>query len=227
MARTARIRRRGTRFIRYSLIAAMALTGCDDGTSTRTPPTDGPGDQPAVAGLSLDETQIAAVLGERDLNVRLSLHRTRAGQAAGTVHVQLERLGDEAVLAQAEVPFTADAADVPVDLSMALPEGLDAADPSAPASYVLRYRVEWDGAPIWGRRSLFAAVQLAETQLLANDTFQVDVPSYLRLLTRDPRTGAALGDLPVTVSLIQVNSDPVLLYTGKTDAFGELAAAIR
>ncbi|MCA9526678.1 MAG: hypothetical protein KC549_10340, partial [Myxococcales bacterium] len=227
MARTARIRRRGTRFIRYGLIAAMALTGCDDGTSTRTPPTDGPGDQPAVAGLSLDETQISATLGERDLSVRLNLHRTRDGRATGTVRVSLEKLGEVGAIAQGEVAFEADDADVPVDLTMALPAGLEATDPSATASYVLRYRVEWDGAPIWGRRSLFAAVRLAETQLLSTDTFQVDVPGYLRLLTRDPQSGEALGDLPVTVSLAQVNVDPVLLYEGRTNAFGELAAAIR
>lgn len=158
------VRRRGTRWVRYGLIATLATAGCDDTKNTR--PGDGPGDQPAAAGLRLEETEITAVLGEEGLDVGLLLHRTTSGAAAGKVQVRLEKLGQVEPVAVVETDFTASAAATPVKLRLPAVEGLSAATPEAAAAFVVRYRVEWEGTPLFGRRSLFAAIKLAEAQLL-------------------------------------------------------------
>jgi hypothetical protein len=218
------IRRRGTRWIRYGLVAALATAGCDD---TKTQPTEGPGDQPAAAGLRLEEAEITAVLGEGGLDVGLVLHRTSPGLASGKVQVRLEKLGQVEPVAVVETDFTASGAATPVQVRLPAVEGLGVATPEAAAGYVVRYRIEWDGTPLFGRRSLFAAIKLAEAQLLSSDTFQVDIPGYVRLLTRDPATGEALTDVPVTVALARGDEAPVELFAGRTNEFGELAAALQ
>ncbi|MCA9546373.1 MAG: hypothetical protein KC613_18335, partial [Myxococcales bacterium] len=216
------------RWITWGLAGAMALGGCDDGK--KTPPTDGPGDNPATAGLRLDEAQIAATPRSGGLDVRVLLQRTGAADAAGTVTVSLHRLGEEAALAIGSADFLANQDTAAVDVGLTLAEDLGLADPSSLAGFVLRYRVSWDGAPLWGRRSLFAAAKLAEAQLLSSDTFQVDVPAFVRLMTRDPNSGEALTDLPVTVGIERGEGDEVeftALFQGRTDALGQLAAQLQ
>lgn len=220
----SRIRRRGTRWSRYGLIATLTVAGCDDPKTSN--PGDGPGDRPSAAGLELQEREITAVVGDNGLNVDLILHRTSSGVAAGKVEIRIEKLGQVEPVAVSQVDFTAEGAQTAVHLQLPAVEGLSPATPEATAAFVIKYRVDWDGTPLFGRRSLFAAVKLAETQVLSSNTFQVDVPAYLRLMTRDSASGEALANLPVTVSLVRGEEAPVALFEGRTDQFGELAAAL-
>lgn len=229
-------RRLGRRTGLPLLIAALAATGCDS-SSGPSQPGDGPGDNPEVAGLRLSEQEIRAQIAGNEVAVSFVLHRAGSGSGRGTVWAGLYRIGEDAALAEANTPFVLDAAAVTVPVSLPFAEAFDAAAPATLADYVVRYRVQWDGAPVWGRRSLFAAYDLAEARLLAHDTLQVDTDGFLRLFARDPRDGAALADLPVSVTLRSVpaatEADPEPaaiehpLFTGRTDAQGLLAAPLR
>lgn len=202
-------------------LLALALAACDSNTQAAS--TEGPNDNVSTAGLRLDEAHIASTLSDNQLNVRLVLERSGSAAAAGTVQIVLERLGEEAPVAQGEAAFMARDARTEVPVTIPLMTPPDPANPADLANYVLRYRVTWDGAPLWGRRSLWASVRLAEAQLLSSDTFQADLPAFVRVMTRDPNSGEALADLPVTVALHRADAEPVILFEGRTDAFGQLA----
>jgi hypothetical protein len=205
-------------------LTALALGGCD---GNDVPPlNDGPNDNLATAGLRLTEADIRATLGAGELAVNLVLERTGGAEAGGTVRVTLEKLGEALPVSQAESAFMTRGDRTAVAVRLPLMTPPDPANPADMANFVLRYRVEWDGAPLWGRRSLFAAVQLAETQLLSSDTFQANVPAYLRVMTRDPNSGEALAELPVIVSIQRGEEGLVPLFEGITDEFGQLAARI-
>ncbi|MFN3201501.1 MAG: alpha-2-macroglobulin family protein [Bradymonadia bacterium] len=224
-------------------LTALAI-GCGDADNTNrggeNPPVEQP-EQHTVAGLRIDEGEIKARIDGDALKVALKLHRTSDGIAEGTAKIVLSELvtpeaeGDtdlEQTVAEGEAPFTIDADSGTVEISIPW-SGAPSAEAEL-ASYVLQYRVDWSaGSPLWGKRSLFAAWKLTEAQLLATDRLLADAPAFVRLMTRDPRSGEPLGDLPVTVRYVPkgpdgevlVDSDTIL-FEGRTDALGELAAQL-
>ena len=216
---------RARTFVLLGLTLCVAASSAGCGGEERSTPEDGPMDRTESGTLRLDEGEIEARLGAASTEVTLRLHGRNGAQVAGRVQVDLIDIQQGAVLASGEAPFAVrgEHADVVVSLDSA-PAASD--DVAALAAYSLHYRVRWDDDALWGRRSLFLAVPTTETQLLAPDTFRTGAATNLRLLTRNPSSGAPQGDLPVRVTLERGEGEVVELFTGRTDALGQLSAPI-
>lgn len=217
-----------TRLLPRLGLPALALllvlpAGCDG--EDRGPTREGPMDRTTGQGLSLQEEDISAQLGPAGTTITLALQRTGKAPVAGRVSVELLALADGAKLAASEVPFTAAAARTEVSVPLSFTAD-PAADASTLAGYGLHYRVSWEGDAIWGRRSLFSALPLTETQVLGPKTLQSGVPSYLRVITRNPNSGRPLAAVPVTVSLQRGEEAAQPIYSGLTDEVGNLAAPL-
>ncbi len=206
------------------LVFALSLGACDERGSSS--PEPGPMDRTQGRGLRLQEEEIRVDLAEAGSTVHLKLHRTGSAPVAGTVQLDLRRVADGEVLASTERAFELEQAEQ--DLSLPLAFGLSPdEDPASLAAYVLRYHLRWEGDALWGRRSLFAALPSTETQVLGPDTLRSGSDTQLRILARDPMTGAPRADLPVSIHLERADEAPVLLFEGRTDAFGTLAAPVQ
>ncbi|MBM4320106.1 MAG: hypothetical protein FJ125_09125, partial [Deltaproteobacteria bacterium] len=207
-------------------LALLLLVPAGCGEESPAPPREGPMDRTEGNGLRLQEEEISARIDSSGTAVTLVLHRAGRGAVSGRAGVELVRIADGESLASGEVPFTAgqERSEVTVPLSFT-PDSAE--DASALAGYALHYRVRWKDDAIWGRRSLFSALPLTETQLLGPTTLQSDTPSYLRVITRNPSSGKPLADLPVTVSLQRDEEQQAQeLFSGRTDALGNLAARL-
>lgn len=206
-------------------VAMAALGACDDGSSVGGGGAPPPDEKPAAGTLRLEEREIAARPDGARTHVDLVLHRTGGVTIEGRAKVEVLRLSDGAVVATGDAPFTADAAANPVTIPVDFQP--DAATPGGRADYVLLYRVEWDDDALWGRRSLFTAQPPSEAQLVGPDHFRTGAASFLRVIARDPRTGRALPDVPVSLSLEREDAEPVALPGGVTDAIGQAALPVQ
>ena len=197
-------------------------------------------DRIAASALSMQETDILAVPDGAQTRVRFLLQRHGNDTLSGRISVELIRLEDAAVVTESDAPFELDARTKAVDVRLDYQISED--HPEILAGYVLRYRVEWSGDPLYGRRSVFAALDVTETQLLAPDTLRLGGETYARLIARRASDGAPRANLPVTVTLAQPQADgpdgdgdgegePVemvrtMLFEGRTDAFGQIAVPL-
>ena len=210
-----------------SLAATVCVAGC--GPEAADEPFIPAMDRPTVSGLSIDEAAISARLDDDSAQVRFELRRTGGAEASGQLHAELRDLETDTVIHRAQAPFSTDGETTAVEVTLTAAEGFPLSAPHRLARYAIDYRVDWAGSALTGHRSLFAAFRLAETQLLTTDAFRVDTPSFIRLMSRLPQTGEALPNLPVTVHLEKGDPDTpveVPLYTGQTDAQGQIAAPV-
>jgi len=182
-------------------------------------------DRTEAGSLRLDEGEIEAHVDGAVTEVSLRLYARNGAQVSGQVEVELIDIAQSTQLGVAEVPFsvTGASADVVVPVPYAPPADDEA---GTLAAYSLHYRVRWEGDALWGRRSLFLAVPTTETQLLAPDKLRTGAASHLRVLTRNPSSGAAQTGVPVRVQLQRSEDDIVELFVGRTDELGQLSAPI-
>ncbi len=211
-----------------SVLALLAFAGCDDGGGSG-PPRDGGvedgGDHPMTATLQLDEASIRAEVGPAATTVRLTVRRTGTATLMGQAQVRLLRITDDTVAAEHTQSFTIDATETvfeaPLDFGRPSDSTADL------AGYVIEYAFDWGGDDaIWGKRSLFTALDLTEVQLVGSDRLRLDGVNHLRVLARHPVTGQARANLPVRVLLVDAEGEATEVFAGTTDANGEADAPI-
>ncbi|MHC4837736.1 MAG: MG2 domain-containing protein [Planctomycetota bacterium] len=222
------------------LATSVALAACDEERDV-TPDADGgppgddqpPPDKPVGTGIMIDEAAITARVSDGSTEVTIRLAPVDDGAFTGRITLELLQISDDSVVAQTEAPFGI--AGGPVDVVLELPWGAPRQDVGAPlANYVLSYRAEEIEDPVWGRRSLLTAAKLPESQVRGSDVLQTGTPGRLRILSRDPISGATLPNVPVRVLLElpapaegQPAPEPVELFAGQTDDAGEVVAEMR
>ncbi len=213
------------------LVLALAVAGlaaCDDGGAGLTGPVDGGaldgGDHPIASALRLDESAIGARVGPDGTVVRLTLRRTGTATLTGEAQVRLLHITDGTVAAEHTLDFAADA--VETVLEIPLDFAAPSEQPADLAGYVIDYALSWPGDGIWGKRSLFTALDLTEVQLVGSDRLRLDGVNHLRVLARHPVTGQARANLPVRVLLVDADGGETEVFAGTTDANGEADAPI-
>jgi len=184
-----------------------------------------PGDVPYV-GLFADDRRVSARLGaDGAVEVEVALYNGQPQTAAGTLHVALRHL-DGTLVDQQSAPFAAPTGFTPVRVTLAgLPADAELADLSL---YALDYELQTARFPsgVFGRRSLFEAVNKLEIQVLTAERYPAGEQGFVRLFARNPASGAPAADAQVTVSLQLPDGTLAPLASGRTDRYGALGAAL-
>lgn len=203
-------------------VTGGALTGCGEDTPTLgTPLNTGP-DVTTTGRLSLSENAIRARRDGDRLLVTLPLRRTGQGELDVTAEIALRDLDTNLVATgRVEAGLRGDGGEVVV--------AIDGLDPTVAdgqlASYVLHYQVYADSGVLFGRRSLYAAVEKRSIHVLASDTFYDGEVARVRILATEPDSGRALAGARVTLRLGE-DADAPVVFEGETDETGTLSAEV-
>ena len=206
-------------------LATLALSACDDSAIPGSSADMGP-DQIEGSTLSLSEGDLRARVGADETSLRLRLHKEGSQSIEGEVRFILLRIGDGEAVATATASFEASETltEVEADLEFGVPEAGE--DPAVLGAWVVNYEVAWPGGEgLRGVRSLFAAQEQIELQLLSTDTFQVGGATHLQVFARDPGSGAPLKGASVTVGL-ERDGEAIEALVDETDAHGHVAVEL-
>jgi hypothetical protein len=196
--------------------STLLMIGCFD----RGEPLVGEPDRTVGPGYSIDESSLTAEVAGAGLEIAFGVHRfggTRGSEV--DLSVELADLDGNVIARGAET------AALPIGVFRArvkLPTGAEIADADQ-GRYVLHYRLDADGREIGGRRSLLVATRRLAATILSTDVFFHGAKPHLRVVARDPGSGAALAGAAVEVGFDRGQSGVVSLGTGTTDATGTLA----
>ena len=177
------------------------------------------------AALVVDESEIGATVLGDTVRVDVPVGRTAAGLAlSGTVSVRLVDVGGvEKGEAEGELVLAAGEATSTVSLTVeGLPEGLT---PGDLAGFVVRYRVEAEGAVVSGSRSLFRMARRIGSLVLGPSGLYADETAHFRVSAVNPANGRAMAGATVEAFLetpMADGGDPVrtAVATATTDEFG-------
>ncbi|MBU0551648.1 hypothetical protein KKF91_02630 [Myxococcota bacterium] len=212
------------------LSGLLSLAGCD-GDNTNDPQIPGGGgegdsgvvEKPTGRALSVLEDHLSVRFTDTQALITVTVRSPGAGALEGQLKLEMVDLSSGEAIAEASQALTLDAEEqrFEVPLSFERPEAQ-----AELAGYVIRYRIETPRESVWGRRSLFAAAEAVELQLRGPDVFQTGATSHMRLIARQPSSGQPLAELPAVVTLERPDLADVVLFEGRTDAFGSLDLVI-
>ena len=171
----------------------------------------------------LDDRRVSARVEGGRADVELALFNGGPETIRGTMHVAVRHL-DGTLIDQRSAPFSADPGFERVQVELfGLPEDADMADLSA---YVIDYEAQVDSWAhgLYGRRSLFEAINKLEIQVLTAERYAKGETAFLRLFARNPATGAPAAGAQVTVALTMPDGSLETVATGTTDRYGSLTA---
>ncbi len=218
------------------LALAVALAGCsasDDagngnpaGPDVGTPGPDveapfGDVQGPPLSGEFFSEKDMRAQWnGER---LRVDVTVGQAGEAAHDCAVVVMLRGvDGTFVDQARITAKGAGRETSSVQLAGLPADTEAADLVA---YNLDYLVACTQGQMSGRRSVFAALEQVETQLLGADRLPTDGTANLWLAARDPLSGEPLANADVSVELALEDGSLLELTAAQTDAHGIVSLA--
>ena len=174
-------------------------------------------------GARLDEAQISAELKGSSMTVTVPLQRIdETSSLNGTLTVELLQVGQDTPVDTGKAGFTLPQTGARPTVTLDAPSFSDF---SELGGYVLRYTVALPDGSLYGRRSLFMAVQRLGLVVLGNNRFPVDEKGTLRVLVVEPQSGKGVEGALVTLRFTPDSGTPRTLDSGKTDALGELQAS--
>ena len=199
------------------LATAVGLTGCT-GSQDRSPI-----EVTELAGLRIDESRMQAQPNGSSLDFQIVLERTEDKVFQGVLEADIRDLDGRHIdrqvrnfeLKESERSFHLQFEGIESDLGL---EEL--------ARYLVDYRVKWDKHTLFGSRSVYAAAEKLEVQVLAPSRLHEGAGSYLRAMARNPTSGEARADVTVLVEL-QFEDRRLVLGQGRTDAMGAAEIFLR
>ncbi|TVQ98980.1 MAG: hypothetical protein EA398_12750 [Deltaproteobacteria bacterium] len=212
---------------RLPLFASLLVAAFFAGPGCSSTPTgtlgggSGSDEQLESGPLRIDEGRFLAWRDDDTLRVDFSVtndaSRTREGL------LTLSVLGpDGETLATGGAAVTAAPGETRLEVSLpafdALPTGIGNA--GVLGAHRLRWQVESGEDRLQGRVSLYRIWRKADLTLFNAGDVPLGGRTAIRLLARDPHTGAPVADAPVTIRLRHPGGTIVDLSTGRTDAVG-------
>ena len=144
--------------------------------------------------LALSEAAIRGVVTDGGLTVTLPVGVLDGQAAAGNATVKVTTLEGE-VRGQGSASFSLGATGGPVDVPV---NGVTLDAPGAPeAGLLVHYKVVSEKNTVEGFRSLLHVLPKVDVQARLPSQLQVGAAAQVRVLTRDPMSGAALPDTDV------------------------------
>ena len=204
-------------------LLGLLLLACSDGggSGNHLPPGS---DVTQNASISLQESEMSAVFEGGRLALTTPLHLAGSRTVKGTFAVDLISLIDGHVEGSASQEFEGtDTVSVKVTLPLT-PSGDDVA---VLAGHTLNWRVDSSVGPLQGRRSLFQAwSRKTEIVAVGPDHFDVGAEGTIRIVARDPSTGAPRDNVPVRLTLVREGVADRVLAEGTTDGYGVMLAHV-
>ncbi|MDX9719277.1 MAG: MG2 domain-containing protein [Myxococcota bacterium] len=214
---------RSNRIVFAALLVLLSVgLGCQEESTVSI--VDGH-DRQEHAGLRINESAIAASRDGSRVDLRIPIEQVQGLESSGELALSLRTL-DGKLIDAVRIPFSIEQGSALVEASL---EGVGADEESgALAKYVIHYEALSSRAHLWGRRSLFAAMQQREVHVLSADEFVAGSVGSVRIVARDPVSGTGLADARVRGRLELEGDDGVLrsipLFEQRTDEHGVLAA---
>ena len=206
---------------------ALLVTGCGGGREA-TPP-----ERASNSLASLDERLIRAAVMDENLAVDVPVDALGGAPLSGRLSLDLTNVatGEVVYVGRQSVDFTQDAPTARYRFVFrGAARGLERV---ATGPMILDWRLRTDDAhDLFGHRSLYAALGNLDVQLRAPTELATTGTSPVRVVVHDPATRAPIAGAAVVAVLataaVTEGGAPVehALFTGVTDAHGELAAAI-
>ena len=208
------------------LTTLLVLGACDDSDRPFAGRPDMGPDHTRGSTLALHEADLRARVGVDATQLRLTLVREGDHAVEGQVRFAILPLAGGDALARTTVPFVVRERETEVEGAVEFGVAEAADDPSVLGAYLVDYEVVWPGDEmLYGRRSLFAAQDQLELQLLSTDTFQVGAATRVQILARDPANGEPLDGAEVVAALVR-DGDSMEAHMGRTDDRGHLALTV-
>ncbi|MBN2494307.1 MAG: hypothetical protein JXR96_06950 [Deltaproteobacteria bacterium] len=175
-----------------------------------------PGEVTELEGLGVIESSMRAVADGGQLDFQMLLRRSRDRVYQGVIRAALQDLDGEQLDEQVQT-FRLDEGERSFGFRFSgLAPDVQLEDLT---DYVVAYRVEFDGRALFGKRSVYAAAEKLEAQVLAPSRLYEGEGTFLRVLTREPVSGLAKSGVAVDVEL-ELEDRTLSLGSGRTDANG-------
>lgn len=199
----------------FAVATAFLVTGCFDSGVPYNPGGDPPNEVTATGPLSLEETDISGTVQSGSLTLALVLRNAGQGTVRGAATLDVEALdGSWTGSGRADVALKPGADTVTIDIGAAP----DLAAPGDQALYRIRYRVETNVGTLKGLRSLFVALTRDQVVVMGPKTYFEGESTRLKVFARDPVSGKALANRPVTLTALVGETQRQV--TATTDAAG-------
>jgi hypothetical protein len=172
--------------------------------------------------MALTESEIIASRQDGQVLIRIPIERIGSVDLSVTADVALRDL-DNVLIGRAmrQVTLSSDRTEVVLPV-----RGLDDALAEADlASVVIHYQVFSSVSMIFGRRSLYEAIEKRSIHLLSSDTFYDGQATHIRIVATEPVSGRPLSGARVEIYLNGDDSEQ-LVFSGETDEFGTLSAPV-
>lgn len=177
--------------------------------------------------LRLEESRVVAWREGDELVVTLRVHNEGRAALPGTLQIEIRDQGDALVL-RGELGVQVDPGDTDLRINLAGAEGLPrgTARSGALGGHRIAYTLSADPFTVGGRVSLYRVWRKADLTLFSVGDVPLGGRTAIRVLARDPDTGAALSDAPVTVWLEDAEGARYEVRAGRTDAMGSLSVPL-
>ena len=208
--------------IALCVVPLLLAIGCSEDQLNYEEPLNTGADVTQNAELAIDEADIIASRVGTELTFRLPIQRV-SGQDVDVVVDAAVRTLDRTLVGRTSRETTLSSSMNEVVVTV---DGLEAdlADGQL-TDYVLHYRVYTRSNVIFGRRSVFAAIEKRAIHLLSSDAFYDGLQTHVRVVATEPVSGRPLSGAAVQVYL-NGEDDEQLMFSGETDEFGVLSAAV-
>lgn len=184
-------------FLFSVIVSAFLLLYCSSSEKTTIADQDVTGS----STIKLEEKEMKAAVADGRVDFTIVLHNVAGRPVSGRTVLTLLKIADdgtESSVATASGRFEMSGSSAEQKISLSYPEITKQANL---ASFLLSYNVDGAGGALHGRKSLYDAVEKIEAVFMSPDKFISGEKARMRLLVRDPATGAPRKNHPFRVIL--------------------------